>query len=145
MFPAIITEIPTYDHPELKSTRWWSLLLLLCFSIFDTFGRFMTPYRFGLTHDNIWVAVLLRMLLGPLIYGSLTGILPLFRHDCVSFILNGILGFTNGHLGSVCIMMVSESVPEEEKSIVGGFTGFCLNCGLVFGATLALLMDKYIL
>jgi hypothetical protein len=145
MFPAIITEIPTYDHPELQSTRWWSLLLLLSFSIFDTFGRFMTPYRFGLTHDNIWVAVLLRMLLGPLIYGSLTGILPLFRHDCVSFILTGILGFTNGHLGSVCIMMVSESVPEEEKSIVGGFTGFCLNCGLVFGATLALLMDKYIL
>lgn len=146
MFPSIITEIPTYNFPAyLEESRWWSLMLLLFFSIWDTVGRFLTPYRFGLTHSNIWMAVLIRTSLFPLIFACLKGY-TYFRYDFLSILFTSILGFTNGHLGSVCIMMVSELITDEqEKSLVGGFTGFSLNCGLVLGSSLALVIDKIVL
>lgn len=146
MFPSIITEIPTYNLPIYwQESRWWSLLLLLLFSIWDTGGRFLTPYRFGLTHSNIWIAVFIRTALFPLIFACLKGY-SYFRYDLLSILFTSILGFTNGHLGSVCIMMVSELITnEQEKSLVGGFTGFSLNCGLVLGSSFALVLDKIIL
>lgn len=145
MFPALITEIPTYNFPALQESRWWSLLLLLFFCILDTLGRFLTPYRFGMTRDNVHWAVFVRILLFPCLYGCLRGNPAFLRHDVFSIFFTGLVGFTNGHLGSVCIMMVSESVSEEETAIVGGFTGFFLNLGLVLGSTLALIVDKYLL
>lgn len=145
MFPALITEIPTYNFPALQESRWWSLLLLLFFCILDTLGRFLTPYRFGMTRDNVHWAVFFRILLFPCLYGCLRGNPAFLRHDVFSIIFTGLVGFTNGHLGSVCIMMVSESVSEEETAIVGGFTGFFLNLGLVLGSTLAVIVDKYLL
>lgn len=143
VFPAMITEIPTYNFPSLAASRWWSLLLLLFFCILDTLGRFLTPYRLGMTHDNVHWYVLLRILLFPCLYGCLRGYPHLFRNDMFSLLFVGILGFTNGHMGSICIMMVSEQVNDAEKSLVGGFTGFWLNLGLVLGSMLALVIDKW--
>lgn len=143
VFPAMITEIPTYNFPSLAASRWWSLLLLLFFCILDTLGRFLTPYRLGMTHGNVHWYVFLRILLFPCLYGCLRGSPLLFRNDVFSLLFVGILGFTNGHMGSICIMMVSEQVNEAEKSLVGGFTGFWLNLGLVLGSMLALAIDKW--
>jgi hypothetical protein len=50
------------------------------------------------------------------------------------------MGFTNGYVGSLCIIFISEEVSVEEKAIVGAFTGFSLNIGLVLGATYATLI-----
>jgi equilibrative nucleoside transporter 1/2/3 len=145
VFPALITEIPSYNFPDLQASRWWSLLLLLFFCILDTFGRFLTPYRLGMTHQNIHYFVFFRILFFPCLYACLKGDPAFLRNDLYSLFFVGVFGFTNGHMGSICIMMVSEQVTEMEKSLVGGFTGFWLNLGLVLGSTMALLVDKYLL
>lgn len=145
VFPALITEIPTYSFPWLAASRWWSLLLLLFFCILDTLGRFLTPYRLGMTYENVHWYVFLRILLFPCLYGCLKGQPAFFQSDMLSLMFVGMLGFTNGHMGSICIMIVSERVSDAEKSLVGGFTGIWLNLGLVFGSSLALIVDKWVL
>eukprot|EP01038_Epipyxis_sp_PR26KG_P017324 gene17324-23915_t len=53
--------------------------------------------------------------------------------------------FTNGYIGSLCVLMVSECVQEHERGLAGTFTGFFLNLGLVFGATFSLWLEKAVL
>ena len=146
LWPGIVTEIPSYSFPYLEETRWWSLLLLLTFSVLDCVGRLLTPYRLGLNSSNIWIFVLARLLLVPLFfylayYGKDSSFF-LFHSDFVSVGLVSLLGFTNGYIGSLCIIMVTEDVLPDEKHIAGAFTGFFLNVGLVFGSTAALLFHQ---
>jgi equilibrative nucleoside transporter 1/2/3 len=106
-------------------------------------GRVSVPYRGWLTFDNIWVAVLLRFSLFPLIICSVKGII--FTHDAFSMLFVFLLGFTNGYLGTLSIVMVNERCLEEEKGVVGTFTGFFLNMGLVFGATAGIAFKDLVL
>jgi equilibrative nucleoside transporter 1/2/3 len=142
VWPAMITEIPTYSFSYLEETKWWSLILLLMYAILDCAGRLCTSYRMGLTPQNIWVVVLLRTALIPLIIWIAQGDF-LIQSDFFSVLLVSIMGLTNGYLGSLCIIMVTEDVEEEEKEIAGAFTGFFLNVGLVFGSTAALFVESF--
>jgi len=143
LWPAMCTEIKSYSFPSLNDeTKWWALILLLSFSVLDCVGRLLTSHRMGLTKDNIGIVVLLRFALIPVIYYIARDQFPI-RSDLLSLSLVSILGFTNGYIGSLNIIMVTENVTElHEKEIAGGFTGFFLNVGLVFGSTAALLFQS---
>ncbi len=54
-----------------------------------------------------------------------------------------LLGFTNGYLGSLSIILVNEKVEPEERGVVGSLTGFVLNFGLLAGATFAILLQDF--
>eukprot|EP01040_Poterioochromonas_malhamensis_P005137 gene5137-5503_t len=141
VWPGMITEIPSYSFPYLEETKWWTLLLLLLYSVLDCIGRLCTPYRFGLTSQNIWIPVFGRILLIPIVYWIAAQ--QFFIHsDLLSIALIAFIGFTNGYIGSLCIIMVTEDVHPEEKEIAGAFTGFFLNVGLVFGSTAALFFQN---
>ena len=149
----MVSEIPSFSNPVLNTTEWWPLLLLFAFAVMDVCGRFTVPYRMGLNVDNIHYAVLFRLLLLPLV-------VILARHndnnnnnidsesyqhhllllDLCSMIVVSLLGFTNGYLGSLSIVLVNERVDPEHRGVVGTLTGFTLNAGLVAGATLALII-----
>lgn len=143
LWPPLITEIKSFNFPHLQQTQWWSLLLLAVFSLSDCIGRVCVPYRGWLTKDNIWIAVLLRFLLFPLIICSVKGLY--FTNDLFSTVFVFALGFTNGYLGTLSIVMVNERVEENEKGVVGTFTGFFLNAGLVFGASAGLTFKTLVL
>jgi equilibrative nucleoside transporter 1/2/3 len=143
LWPPLITEIKSFNYPLLQETQWWPLILLAVFSVSDCLGRLSLPFRFGLNVSNLWIAVLLRFALFPLLVCSAKGIY--FTHDYFSVLFVFLLGFTNGYLGSLGILFINEQVTEEEKGVVGMFTGFFLNMGLVFGATGACFVEKLVL
>lgn len=143
LWPPLVTEIKSYNFPALQASGWWSLLLLTGFSIMDCCGRFVVQYRGPLTRDNIWVAVLLRFLFFPLIICAVKGII--FTHDFWSMLFVAGLGFTNGYIGTLTIVMVNECIEPEEQAIAGMFTSFFLNSGLVLGATTGLIVEQLVI
>jgi equilibrative nucleoside transporter 1/2/3 len=142
LWPPLITEIPSFNFPSLQESGWWPLILLTVFSTGDITGRLLVRFRFGLNPDNIWIAVLGRTFLFPLIICSVQSIL--FTHDAFSVIFVVLLGMSNGYVGTLAIILVNEVITEAEQSMAGTFTSFALNSGLVFGATIGMLIEDLV-
>lgn len=170
LWPALVTEIPAYHiqtQQRWEATGWWSLLLLTVFSFADCAGRLLVRFRMVWNKDNIWIAVALRCLvLFPLIVGQVQGWFVTVMDDDTmdtstmsstptgwpppgwpladiwSAWLVGLLGMTNGYVGTLCIVLVNDCLETtQEQAIAGTFTSFFLNSGLVLGATFGLLFD----
>jgi equilibrative nucleoside transporter 1/2/3 len=142
LWPPLVTEIKSFNFPTLQSSGWWPLILLTVFSVCDCSGRLLVRFRLGITRHNIWIAILARFSLFPLILCSVEGYIV--TNDALSCLFVGALGLTNGYVGTLSIILVNECVDEEEQAVAGTFTGFFLNSGLVFGATIGLLFDKLV-
>ena len=141
LWPPLVSEIPSYDFPYLNQTEWWPLILLFDFALMDVIGRFSVPIRAGLTANNIHYAVWIRIFIFvPAIVCCVKGA-GIFNRDAVSVFCVSLLGFTNGYLGSMSIVLINEIIPAEDRGVVGSLTGFTLNAGLVAGATAAIFID----
>jgi solute carrier family 29 (equilibrative nucleoside transporter), member 1/2/3 len=143
LWPPLVAEIKSHQFPNLNETEWWPLILLFDFALLDVIGRFCISYRGWFTASNIWIPVLARVLiLSPIIVLLAKGLV--FTHDFYSIFFVGLLGFTNGYLGSLAIIFVNEVVPSKDKGLAGILTGFTLNAGLVAGATLAIWVQEVV-
>ena len=140
LWPPLVTTIPSYNFPHLQSTGWWSLVLLTLFSVSDVIGRLLVKFRMGITPATIWRPIVARFLLFPLIFCSVTGFI--FVHDAWSILFVSILGFTNGYIGTLSIILINDVITVQEQPIAGMFTSFFLNSGLVLGATIGLIFDN---
>ncbi|KAE9256576.1 hypothetical protein PF004_g20 [Phytophthora fragariae] len=143
VWPPLVTEIKTYNFPSLQESGWWSLILLTLFSVSDCAGRFVVNHRFGLTPGNVWIPILARFILVPIIIGIVKG--WWLQSDIWSVLSVVILGLGNGYLGTLTIIFVSESVHSDEQHLIGPFTSFFLNSGLVLGSTVGLVLEKVVL
>jgi equilibrative nucleoside transporter 1/2/3 len=144
LWPPLVAEIPSYNFPSLNDTEWWPLILLFVFSLMDVIGRFSVPVRVGLNKDNIHRPIFARILIFvPSIVFCVKGWFG-FTHDSLSVALVSFLGFTNGYLGSMSIVLTNEAVAPDERGVVGSLTGFVLNAGLVAGASAALILQGYL-
>jgi equilibrative nucleoside transporter 1/2/3 len=140
LWPPLVSEIPSYDFPYLNETEWWPLILLFNFALMDVIGRFSVPFRAGITADNIHYYVFLRIVVFvPAIIACVKGTI---HSDLASILFVAALGFTNGYIGSLSIVLINERVHVDERGIVGSLTGFTLNAGLVLGATFAIFVNK---
>ncbi|ETV83138.1 hypothetical protein H257_04861 [Aphanomyces astaci] len=137
LWPPLVTEMTSFNFPDLQRSGWWPLILLTVFSVMDCIGRVLVPYRFGLTKDTIWKPVVLRMLLIPCIVMTVQRVW--FTHDAWSVLFVVLLGLSNGYFGSLTILVVNESVDERDRGVAGTFTGFFLIAGLVLGSTMGLI------
>ncbi|RLN06143.1 hypothetical protein BBJ28_00004735 [Nothophytophthora sp. Chile5] len=143
VWPPLVTEIKTYNFPSLQESGWWSLILLTLFASCDCIGRFMVNHRFGLTPSNVWIPILARFVFIPIIIGIVKG--WWLQSDIWSVLSVSVLGFGNGYLGTMTIIFVSESVHPDEQHLVGPFTSFFLNSGLVLGSSVGLVLEKLVL
>ncbi|KAI9994850.1 hypothetical protein PInf_011688 [Phytophthora infestans] len=143
VWPPLVTEIKTFNFPSLQESGWWSLILLTLFSISDCAGRFIVNHRFGLTPSNVWIPIMTRFILVPIIIGIVKE--WWLQSDIWSVLSVLILGFGNGYLGTLTIIFVSESVHSDEQHLIGPFTSFFLNFGLVLGSTVGLVLEKVVL
>jgi len=143
LWPPLVTEIPVYTYFNLEASSWWSLILLTVFSAMDCLGRLLVRFRCGLNNQNIWKVVLGRaFVLFPLIICSVMGVI--FTHDLFSVFFVSLLGFTNGYVGTMCIIFVNECLDnKEDQAIAGTFTSFFLNLGLVIGASIGLALNGF--
>lgn len=142
LWPPLVTEIASFNFLYLQASGWWPLILLTIFSCSDCLGRVLVRFRMGLTRHNIWIAVLARFGIFPLIVCSVRGVF--FTNDVYSVVFVSLLGFTNGYVGTLCIVLVNECITVQEQALAGTFTSFSLNTGLVLGATLGSLMEKLV-
>ncbi|KAI9907990.1 hypothetical protein PsorP6_003490 [Peronosclerospora sorghi] len=143
VWPPLITEIKSYTFPSLQKSGWWSLILLTFFSISDCIGRFVVTHRFGLTPANVWIPIMARFIFIPIIVGIVKEFW--LQSDIWSVLSVVVVGFGNGYLGTLTIIFVSESVHNDEKHLIGPFTSFFLNFGLVLGSTVGLILEKTVL
>jgi equilibrative nucleoside transporter 1/2/3 len=143
VWPPLVTEIKTYNFPLLQESGWWSLILLTLFSVSDCVGRFIVNHRFGLTASNVWIPILARFVFVPIIIGIVKE--WWLQSDIWSVLSVVVLGFGNGYLGTLTIIFVSESVHTDEQHLIGPFTSFFLNSGLVLGSTVGLVLEKAVL
>ncbi|CAH0473980.1 unnamed protein product [Peronospora belbahrii] len=143
VWPPLVTEIKTYNFPSLQESGWWSLILLTLFSVSDCIGRFVVNHRFGLTPGNIWIPIMARFIFVPIIIGIVKG--WWLQSDIWSVLIVLGHGFGNGYLGTLTIIFVSESVHTDEQHLIGPFTSFFLNSGLVLGSTVGLIMEMVVL
>lgn len=143
VWPPLVTEIKTFNFPSLQNTGWWSLILLTLFSTSDCFGRFFVNRRFNLTPSNIWIPIMARSILVPIIIGIVKE--WWLQSDIWSMICVVLLGIGNGYFGTLTIIFVSESVHTDEQHLIGPFTSLFLNFGLVLGSTVGLVIKKSLL
>merc|ERR1711971_687219 len=66
-YPGLITSISCRQFLALRSGHWFQELLLTAFTFADIIGRFLTHKRCGLSHKNIWITVVIRTLLFPIL------------------------------------------------------------------------------
>lgn len=142
LWPALLTEIKSYQFPYMNETKWWPLVLLTLFSLMDCVGRILVRYRGPITRQNVWIPVFLRFLFLPLVACSVQGIF--FTHDLWSIAFSGGLGFTNGYIGSMVVIFVNEAVDPHERAMAGMMTSFFILIGLVGGASAGLLMEHLV-
>ena len=103
LWPPLITEIKSFNFQYLNESKWWSLILLFIFSLADVFGRFMVSYVRGLfSKSNIWIVVVFRFIFFPLLICSVKEIL--FTHDFFTILFVLLLGWSNGYIGTLCII-----------------------------------------
>ncbi|ETW00021.1 hypothetical protein H310_07461 [Aphanomyces invadans] len=136
LWPPLITEMKSFNCPDLQASGWWPQILLTVFSVVDCVGRLLVPWRCGLTKDSIWKPVFLRMLLIPCIVMTVRQVW--FTHDAWSVMFVVLLGLSNGYIGTLTIQFVNESVDSSERAIASSFTGFFLISGLMVGSAVGL-------
>ena len=143
-WPAMVSSLPTYQFPGLQETGWWPLLLLFIFAITDVVGRFTVRFRFGFNRHNIWIAVLVRICLLPVLVMMAKGIY--LRHDALSILITMLLGWSNGWCGSLTIIFMNEcGESDKERRFIGTLASFFLNGGLVAGSILGIMVERFIL
>jgi hypothetical protein len=146
VWPALISSIPSYQFPQLNSTKWWPLILLTLFSSTDVLGRSLVSWRLGITAKTIHRPVLLRLLVVPVLISLVKGWWHVIQHDAVSVVATVFAGLTNGWCGSLTILlMVGCADSEREKRLFGMWASFYLNGGLVLGAWLGFAVELLLL
>jgi len=135
LWPAIVTQIPSWQY---QGTTNWTLILLTLFSILDCSGRYMTQLLYNpFDTSTIGYAVALRIVLAPLLMACATGWL---HHDGLSLLLVALLGWSNGYVGTLAIVLVSDCVDASSRALAGTVTSFAINSGLVLGATMGMIL-----
>eukprot|EP00428_Durinskia_dybowskii_P063210 CAMPEP_0170368854 /NCGR_PEP_ID=MMETSP0117_2-20130122/7673_1 /TAXON_ID=400756 /ORGANISM="Durinskia baltica, Strain CSIRO CS-38" /LENGTH=370 /DNA_ID=CAMNT_0010623537 /DNA_START=1 /DNA_END=1113 /DNA_ORIENTATION=+ len=141
-YPGLLTSIPCRQFKALRAHEWFQELLLTVFTVGDILGRFATGNRFGLNYSNIWLTVVVRATMFPLI------MVCIFWHslpDIVSMAAVAVFGVMNGYCGTLSLMVVLE-VPElvhdEQRKTCGRFSALGVNGGLaVAGGLVAMIFD----
>ncbi|KAL7196818.1 hypothetical protein ACSBR1_036767 [Camellia fascicularis] len=119
---------------------WYPILLITGYNVFDLVGKSL-PVHF--LFENMKVAVgasLARRLFFPLFLGCLHG--PEFlRAEIPVTLLTCLLGFSNGYLSSVLMILAPKNVPLQHVEIAGTVIVLFLFVGLAIGSVVAWFWD----
>lgn len=141
-FPVFTSAIYSVSGPSagrLYSPEVFIPFGFLLWNIGDLSGRICCGFKaFKVTNPTFLAAAsVLRLGFIPLYYmcnvrgeGAVLG-------DGIYWVLQVLFGFTNGWIGSCCMMAAPGLVEEEEKEATGGFMGLWLVMGLTCGSLMS--------
>eukprot|EP00929_Paragymnodinium_shiwhaense_P054562 TRINITY_DN27348_c0_g1_i1.p1 TRINITY_DN27348_c0_g1~~TRINITY_DN27348_c0_g1_i1.p1 ORF type:complete len:437 (+),score=74.33 TRINITY_DN27348_c0_g1_i1:81-1391(+) len=132
-YPGVITSIPCRDWLALQENSWFQTLLLTAFTIVDTIVRFFTHRRMCLHYGNIWITVIIRVALFPLM---LYCVASSSAGDWLAVLVVAAFGALNGYCVSLSLIVVNE-IPQltlEQRKTCGRISAFSVNGGLCLGS-----------
>ncbi|ETO17370.1 equilibrative nucleoside transporter (ENT8) [Reticulomyxa filosa] len=113
------------------------VILVTLFNIGDYVGRqFVASWTsFKFTHQNLWVACLLRLLFYPLFLAMFQG---WWQNDIVAYIAMFVFSLTNGHFCCLCFIWINSLVETFEQELTANLMSFILVLGIFIGSYVAL-------
>ncbi|KAI5082626.1 hypothetical protein GOP47_0002369 [Adiantum capillus-veneris] len=133
IYPGHITE----DLHSSYFGDWYAVILTLAYNLFDFIGKFLPgSSKFMIQSKSFAIGgSLARALFYLLFYLCLHGP-SFFQSDSVVIISTCLLGFTNGYLTTVLMIIGPKSVPIEEAEVTGILMVMFLILGLASGSIL---------
>lgn len=132
-YPGLLTSIPCRTFLALREDQWFQTICLTMFTLSDIPARLVTHRRFGLNHKNIFMTVLVRSVLFPLM---LFCIMCDQSTDVIALAVVAFFGALNGYCVSISIITVNEvpGLSSEQRTTCGRITACSLNAGLAVGS-----------
>ncbi|RHY79137.1 hypothetical protein DYB26_010986 [Aphanomyces astaci] len=140
VYPGVLTTIPSYNFPASNANGWWPLVLMTTFAGCEAVGRSCVRWRLA-THDTIWKLVVPRLLLIPLIVCAAKGVLT---HDAISVLSVALVGWSNGYVGTLAVVVTNDCVDDHEQSVTGMFASLGINVGILAGATVSVIAARVV-
>ena len=137
----VVSIIPVDEAPRLFQPSAYIPLGFLIWNLGDLSGRLMTLLPYG-TKVRPFILFIIAIARGghiPLYFlCNLGGKGAVIQSDAFYlFVVSFGFGFTNGWLGSVCMMGAGDYVEEGEREAAGGFMAINLVAGLMVGSLLS--------
>lgn len=144
VFPVFTASI-TSLHPARLPSALFIPLATLIWSSGDLLGRLSTLWpAISLTHYPfaLFCLAVARLIFIPLyLLCNVGGEGAKVQSDFFYLVVVQLLfGFSNGYIGSSCMMGAREWVREDEREASGSFMGLCLVAGLTVGSLLSFLV-----
>ncbi|KAJ9550983.1 hypothetical protein OSB04_015028 [Centaurea solstitialis] len=138
IYTVTLSIFPGFLAENLKSKLlkdWYPIMLIMTYNISDFVGKCLTAiYMVKSVEKATWGCVG-RLLFYPLFTACLHG--PnWFRSEGFVVFLTFMLGFTNGYLTSVIMILAPKSVPASEAEMAAIVMALFLGMGLVSGSVL---------
>ncbi|KAF0720824.1 Aste57867_19 [Aphanomyces stellatus] len=140
LWPGVLTSIPSFNFPELNVTGWWPLILMMVYAVGETLGRVGAVSRGPFNRHNVWLLVVPRLVLVPLLLCSAKQVV--FTHDAITLMFTLALSLSQGYGSTMAVVVANDCVAEDEQGACGMFTSFFVNLGLVLGATVSFGLAK---
>lgn len=129
IFPGYISE----DVHSSILKDWYPILLIFGYNVFDLVGKSLTLVYVIKNLKIVVGGCVLRLLFFPLFFICLHGPL-VFRTEIPVMLLTCLMGFSNGYLTSVLMMLAPKVVPLQQAEIAGVVMVLFLVAGLVVGS-----------
>jgi len=138
-YPGLITSIPCRQFLALEDEHWFQTLLLTAFTLADIVGRFMTDDRFGrlgLYHGNIWLTLVARSAIFPLVVYCIS---DASASDMAAFVVVALFGMLNGFCVSLSLIVMNDipGLSADQRKTCGRISACSVNGGLCAGSLAA--------
>ncbi|KAK3279206.1 hypothetical protein CYMTET_12898 [Cymbomonas tetramitiformis] len=147
LFPGLTSQLESNEFGLRHG--WWPVLLITEFNVGDMLGKWVTsldrcrPYFPSVARLPLWAIA--RLIFFPLFLGiaidwgeSADGVMAvlgtLFRSDYFVLAVMLVFSFSNGFLGSVCMVLAPEIAVQQGQD--PGAAGICMVFYLMFGLSL---------
>ncbi|KAM0037048.1 putative equilibrative nucleoside transporter, MFS transporter superfamily [Helianthus debilis subsp. tardiflorus] len=131
IFPGFLAE--NLESKILKD--WYPIMLIATYNIADFFGKSFTVIYMSKSVAKATWGCVARLVFYPVFTACLHGP-KWFRSEEFVVFLTFMLGFTNGYVTSVIMILAPKSVPTSEAETAAIVMALCLGIGLVSGSVL---------
>ncbi|KAK3891418.1 hypothetical protein Pcinc_004717 [Petrolisthes cinctipes] len=138
LYPGIETEVVScYLH------SWMPVVMMAIFNLFDFIGKILASVPYDWTRRQLVGGSVARVLLVPLMMlCAAPRQSPIVPGEMTPFLLSGLLGLTNGVLGSVPMILAPTKVQDEHRELTGNIMTLSYYVGLTLGASVAYGLDS---
>ncbi|XP_065204229.1 equilibrative nucleoside transporter 4 isoform X2 [Planococcus citri] len=138
LYPGIISEIK-----RCPEDHWFPVLLMTLFNGTDLIGKMLASIQYEWLRSQLFIFACWRIMLIPfLILCAAPRGKPLMSGEGYPMFFSGLLGITNGIVGSVPMIQAPRRVSEEHRELAGNIMTLSYNVGLTGGALAAYLLEK---